>query len=73
MTGAPTVVVVTDANLLINLIHTSRLAFLGKLSPLRFIVPENVVAEIVKGDQPHHLRRAIEDGLLKNMFDHGQC
>ena len=65
MTAGPTVVVVTDANLIINLIHTSRLRLLGQLRPLRFVVPENVVAEIVKEDQPRHLAEAIASGLLE--------
>ncbi len=59
------IVVVTDANLLINLIHTRRLRLLGQLQPLRFVVPENVVAEIVKEDQPRYLAEAIAAGLVE--------
>ncbi len=36
-------VVVTDTNILINLIHIGRLDLLGKLPPYSFVVPEEVV------------------------------
>lgn len=43
---APSSVVVTDANILINLFHIGRLALLGELPPLRFMVPQEVCVEV---------------------------
>jgi hypothetical protein len=43
--SSPVRVVVTDANILINLIHVGRLDLLGKLPPYSFVVPEEVVKE----------------------------
>jgi hypothetical protein len=39
-------VVVTDTNILINLIHIGRLDLLGKLPPYSFVVSEEVVNEV---------------------------
>jgi predicted nucleic acid-binding protein len=41
-----TQVVVTDANVLINLMHAGRLDLLGALTAFEFVVPDHVVAEI---------------------------
>ena len=59
MTDAPSVVVVTDANVLINLIHTGRLLLLGQLPGFRFVVPDDVVAEVSEVDQPTRLAEAL--------------
>ena len=64
MTSSPSVVVVTDANVLINLIHTGRLPLLGQLPGLRFVVPDDVVAEVTEGDQPARLAEALLTGTL---------
>lgn len=64
MTDPPSVVVVTDANVLINLIHTGRLLMLGKPPSLRFVVPENVVAEITDEVQAARLAEALAAGTL---------
>ena len=64
MTEPPSVVVVTDANVLINLIHTARLPLLGTLPGLRFVVPDDVVSEVTEGDQPARLAEAIQAGTL---------
>jgi predicted nucleic acid-binding protein len=64
VTGPPSVVVVTDANVLINLIHTGRLLMLGKLPSLRFVVPENVVAEITDEVQAARLADALAAEVL---------
>jgi len=64
VTGSPAVVVVTDANVLINLIHTGRLSLLGQLPGLRFVVPDNVVAEVTEGDQPARLAEALSAGTV---------
>jgi rRNA-processing protein FCF1 len=42
----PSRVVVTDANVLINLIHAGRLDLLGSLTPFEFVIPDHVIAEI---------------------------
>lgn len=45
------IVVVTDANILVNLSLVGRLHLFGGLHPWRFVVPEEVVAEILDPDQ----------------------
>ena len=64
MTDPPSVVVVTDANVLFNLIHTRRLAILGELPGLRFVVPDDVVAEVTDEDQRLRLTEAMAAGTL---------
>jgi hypothetical protein len=48
---ADTVVVVTDANVIINLFHIGQLPLFGALHPYRFRVPAEVVAEILDPTQ----------------------
>jgi predicted nucleic acid-binding protein len=57
-------VVVTDANILINLIHVGRLSILGSLPQFEFVVPDEVVAEILIEEQAAALRAAIDAGHL---------
>ena len=57
-------VVVTDTNILINLIHIGRLDLLGKLPPYSFVVPEEVVKELREPQQAQALQAAISSGLL---------
>lgn len=57
--AADDAVVVTDANVLINLCQVNRLGFLGRLGPLRFVVPTHVLAEVRIAAQ----RRAVEDAV----------
>ena len=64
MNDASSVVVVTDANVLINLIHTGRLPLIGKLPGLRFVVPDDVVAEVTVEDQRLRLAEALSAGAL---------
>ena len=45
---APDIVVVTDANVLINLIHADLLALLADLPPYRFVISEHVLVEITR-------------------------
>jgi predicted nucleic acid-binding protein len=52
-------IVVTDANLLINLIHAGRILLLGELRGYRFVVPEEVVAEVTVEAQLAELQSAI--------------
>ncbi len=53
-------VVVTDANILINLLHIGRLSILGRLTQFEFVVPDEVVAEILNDDQAQALQAAID-------------
>ena len=57
-------VVVTDANVLINLVHIGRLDLLALLSGLDFVIPEEVTAEIKDPDQRavHRLALACQPG-----------
>src|SRR5271168_4428793 len=63
--GSPIVrVVVTDTNILINLLHIGRLDLLGKLPPYSFVVPEEVVQEVREPQQAQALHAAMSAGLL---------
>lgn len=62
---APKRVVVTDANIIINLIHAGRLPLLGALQQYEFAVPEDVVYEIAVPSQREALEAAITGGLLR--------
>jgi predicted nucleic acid-binding protein len=60
----PTRVVVTDANVLINLMHAGRLDLLGALTAFEFVVPDHVVAEITVPVQRQALEIALTTGAL---------
>ena len=71
-------VVVTDANILINLIHIGRLSILGSLPQFEFVVPDEVVAgERLQADGPKagmlldfgDISAAVKP-LLDNFLDH---
>jgi predicted nucleic acid-binding protein len=62
---SPVRVVVTDTNILINLIHVGRLDLLAKLHPYSFVVPEEVVQEVKDSRQAEALRTAISSGILE--------
>lgn len=66
-TNAETVVVVTDANVLINLIRISQLPLLGQLDGYRFLVPTEVVNEITEPDQREALSGALAGGFLEQV------
>jgi len=53
-------VVVTDANILINLIHIGWLSVLGSLDQFEFVVPDEVAAEILDEEQSRALQAAID-------------
>lgn len=53
-------VVVTDANILINLLHIGRLSILGGLAQFQFVVPDEVAAEILDEEQAAALQAAID-------------
>jgi predicted nucleic acid-binding protein len=52
-------VIVTDQNVLINLIHVGRLDLLSALSDFRFVVPDHVVTEITTPEQRQQLQAAL--------------
>ena len=56
----PIYVVVTNANVLINLIHIDRLDLLGALASYEFVVPPEVEAEIRVPDYSRALARAFD-------------
>jgi predicted nucleic acid-binding protein len=60
----PPWVIVTDANVLINLIHAGRLDLLGALTTFEFVVPDHVIAEITVHAQRQALEIALRRGAL---------
>lgn len=60
-----TSIVITDTSILINLSHTGHLALLGRVFGLRFVVPDEVVAEVTEPEQLRTLEAAIADGSLR--------
>src|SRR5215475_7653299 len=58
-------VVVTDTNILINLIHVGFLDLLGKLRPYCFVVPEEVVKEVKDALQAQALQAAISSRVVE--------
>ncbi len=59
-----TVVILTDANVLINLIHIGQLDLLRQLPGYRFVVPEHVADEVQQDDQARRLAEAMADEVL---------
>lgn len=64
-TLAPARIVVTDANVVINLIHVGHLALLASLPGYEFVVPEDVVGEVSDPLQRDALAAAISAGHLR--------
>ena len=58
-------IVVTDSNVLINLMYVSRLGLLAKIPNHEFVIPEHVRAEITIPEQRVVLDAAIDEGWLK--------
>ena len=56
----PKRIVVTDTNVLINLIHVDQLSLLGALSDYDFIVPAEVESEVVTPQHSAALARAFD-------------
>lgn len=56
---------VVDANILINLIHADLLQLLGAIPDYDFVVPEEVVSEIIEPAQHQQVAGAISDGRLR--------
>ena len=60
-------VIVTDATVLINLIHVDRLNLLGSLAGYNFVVPPEVEAEVSVPAQADALARAFEAGHIERL------
>ncbi|MBU6299673.1 MAG: hypothetical protein KGJ79_18915 [Alphaproteobacteria bacterium] len=60
-------IVVTDANVLINLIHAERLGLLSQIPPYEFVVVEEVVAEITRPEQKQMLDDAVAAGHIRRV------
>jgi predicted nucleic acid-binding protein len=58
-------IVVTDSNVLINLIHADSLQVVGQLAGYEFVVLEEVVAEVSAPEQAAALSTAFERGFLR--------
>lgn len=67
MATAPghTVIVVTDANVLVNLYHIGHLPLLGQLTPWRFKAPQEVLDEVADPAQRAAVDAAIDAGHLE--------
>jgi hypothetical protein len=68
---ADTVVVVTDANVIINLFHIEQLPLFGALPPYRFRVPAEVVAEILDPTQQAAVTACIARFLVMDPLGFG--
>lgn len=62
-----TVVVITDANVVINLFHIGRLTIFGSLPPYRFRIPSEVLAEIIDPAQQAAVTACIEAGDVEEI------
>jgi predicted nucleic acid-binding protein len=56
--------VITDTSILINLCHTGHMPLLGRTTGLRFVVPDEVIAEITDPDQLRALEQALAEGAV---------
>jgi predicted nucleic acid-binding protein len=52
-------IVVTDSSVIINFHHTSHLGLLKALPRLRFMIPEEVIAEITDPNQAQILNKLV--------------
>lgn len=55
----------TDANVLINLMHVDRLPLCAQLPGLEFVVPDHVREEITDETQRSTLNRAVTEGIFQ--------
>jgi len=67
MTQEPTIIIITDANIIINLFRIGQLSLFGSLPPYRFHVPSDLVVEILDSAQQKALRNCIEAGQLEEI------
>lgn len=63
----PAVVVITDANVLINFFHIGQLPLLGKIAGYRFVAPLEVIAEVDEPAQAAALAAALDNGHLAEL------
>ena len=61
------VVVITDANVVINLFHIGQLTLFGSLPPYRFRIPSEVLAEITDPAQQAAVTARIEAGDVEEI------
>jgi predicted nucleic acid-binding protein len=59
--------VCTDACVLINLAHVSRLDLLGHLQDMIFHAPEEVLNEVTDPGQMSKVKEALENGVLHRL------
>ncbi|MBN2496205.1 MAG: hypothetical protein JXR96_16550 [Deltaproteobacteria bacterium] len=57
-------IVVTDASVVINLVHVDRLPMLSSLEGLEFVITDEVLSEVKDGLQARALRMAMDDRNL---------
>jgi predicted nucleic acid-binding protein len=60
-------VVLTDANIIINLIHINSLTLLARLPGYEFVVPDEVVGEVIDPVQRQILQTTIDSGALRTI------
>ncbi len=63
--AAPARVVVTDANVLINLLHAGMVDLLGRLPGYEFVAPDHVIEEVTDPAQRPMLDDAIVRDIIK--------
>jgi predicted nucleic acid-binding protein len=59
-----TSIVISDSSIIINLCHTGHIGLLGRTDRLRFVVPDEVIAEITKPEHRALLETALGQGAL---------
>ena len=64
MTTQTITVVVTDANVLINFCHIGQLPLLGVLAPYHFVVPAEVINEVIEPTQQAEVANALAQGVI---------
>lgn len=65
MTTSASCIVVTDANVLINLMHVARLHLCAELPDYKFVVPDHVNEEISDATQRSMLDEALARGVFR--------
>lgn len=65
--GNVVLVVVVDANVIITLIQEGMLEVLWSIPGHRFVIPDEVVAEVKRPEQAQELRNAIDNNQLEEL------
>jgi len=63
VTTTPQIIVVTDANVLINLMHVARLDLCSRLPGYQFVIPDHVREEITDANQ----RMTLDDAVVRSV------